>query len=85
MYIYVLQVFIFSANIVGFFLKSKDDVEVLLVGNLAKNDNLDVNSRSMTSGTLCSSKKPPNCNSKRELEECLSADAIGSIQDTTER
>ncbi|RMC22400.1 hypothetical protein DUI87_00714 [Hirundo rustica rustica] len=61
------------------------DMEVLLVGNLAKNDNLDVDSRSMTSGTLCSSKKSSNCNSKRELEECLFTDAIGSMQDTTER
>ncbi|XP_037979389.1 transcription factor TFIIIB component B'' homolog isoform X2 [Motacilla alba alba] len=67
-------------------LSSKDDMEVLLlVGNLAENDNLDVNSRSMTSGTLCSSKKSPNYNVKREEEECLSADAIGRIQDTTER
>ncbi|XP_023800072.1 transcription factor TFIIIB component B'' homolog [Cyanistes caeruleus] len=66
-------------------LSSKDDMEVLLVGNLAENDNLDINSRSMTSRTLCSSKKSPNCNSKREQEERLSTDAIGSIQDTTER
>ncbi|XP_041342308.1 transcription factor TFIIIB component B'' homolog isoform X2 [Pyrgilauda ruficollis] len=65
---------------------SKDDMrELLLVGNLANNDNLDINSRSMTSGTLCSFKKSPNYNSKREQEECLSADAIGGIQDTTER
>ncbi|XP_059692728.1 transcription factor TFIIIB component B'' homolog isoform X2 [Haemorhous mexicanus] len=65
---------------------SKDDMEVLLlVGNLAENDNLDINSRSTTSGTLCSSKKAPNFNSKREQEECLYTDAIGSIQDTTER
>ncbi|XP_015509120.1 transcription factor TFIIIB component B'' homolog isoform X3 [Parus major] len=66
-------------------LSSKDDIEVLLVGNLAESDNLDINSRSMTSRTLCSSKKSRNCNSKREQEECLSTDAIGSIQDTTER
>ncbi|XP_063277862.1 transcription factor TFIIIB component B'' homolog isoform X2 [Prinia subflava] len=66
-------------------LSSKDDMEVLLVENLVKNDNLDVNSRSMTSETLCSSEKSPNCNSKRELEECLSTDAVGSIQDTTEK
>ncbi|KAM4879502.1 LOW QUALITY PROTEIN: transcription factor TFIIIB component B'' homolog [Sylvia borin] len=66
-------------------LSSKDDMKVLLVGNLAKNDNLDINSTSMTSGTLCSSKKSPNCSSRRELEECLSTDALGSIQDTTER
>ncbi|XP_066195828.1 transcription factor TFIIIB component B'' homolog [Sylvia atricapilla] len=64
---------------------SKDDMKVLLVGNLAKNDNIDINSTSMTSGTLCSSKKSPNRNSRRELEECLSTDALGSIQDTTER
>ncbi|XP_030824175.1 transcription factor TFIIIB component B'' homolog isoform X2 [Camarhynchus parvulus] len=67
-------------------LSSKDDMEVLLlVGNLAENDNLDINSRSMTSETLCSSKKSPNYNSKRLQEECLSTDAIGGIQDTTER
>ncbi|XP_064259306.1 transcription factor TFIIIB component B'' homolog isoform X1 [Passer domesticus] len=67
-------------------LSSKDDMrELLLLGNLADNDNLDINSRSMTSGTLCSSKKSPNYNSKREQEECLSTDAIGGIQDTTER
>ncbi|CAN8220006.1 unnamed protein product [Coccothraustes coccothraustes] len=67
-------------------LSSKDDMEVLLlVGNLAENDNLDINSRSMTSGMLCSSKKSPNYNSNREQEECLYTDAIGGIQDTTER
>ncbi|XP_030114331.1 transcription factor TFIIIB component B'' homolog isoform X3 [Taeniopygia guttata] len=67
-------------------LSSKDDMEaLLLVRNLAKNDNLDTNSRTMTSGSLCSSKKSPNYNSKREQEECLSTDALGSIQDTTER
>ncbi|XP_031363322.2 transcription factor TFIIIB component B'' homolog isoform X1 [Lonchura striata] len=66
-------------------LSSKDDMEVLLlVRNLDKNDNLDTNSRTITSGSLCS-KKSPNYNSKREQEECLSTDAIGSIQDTTER
>ncbi|XP_068032094.1 transcription factor TFIIIB component B'' homolog [Anomalospiza imberbis] len=65
---------------------SKEDMEVLLlVGNLAENDNLDINSRTMTSGTLCSSKKSPNYNSKREQEECLSTDAMGSIWGTTER
>ncbi|KAM4753912.1 transcription factor TFIIIB component B'' homolog isoform 2-T2 [Cyanocitta cristata] len=67
-------------------LSSKDDMEVLLlVGNTARNDNLDINLRSMTSQTLCSSKKSPNCHSNGEQEECLSTDAIGSIQDTTER
>uniref|UniRef100_A0A8D2P628 Transcription factor TFIIIB component B'' Myb domain-containing protein n=1 Tax=Zosterops lateralis melanops TaxID=1220523 RepID=A0A8D2P628_ZOSLA len=66
-------------------LSSKDDMEVLLVGNLAKNDNPDVNSKGMTSGMLCSSKKSPSCNSRRELEECLPTDGIGSIQDTAER
>uniref|UniRef100_U3KCT1 Uncharacterized protein n=1 Tax=Ficedula albicollis TaxID=59894 RepID=U3KCT1_FICAL len=67
-------------------LSSKGDMEVLLlVGNLAENDNLDINSGSMTSGTLCSSKKSPSCNSRNEPEECLYTDAIGSIQDTTER
>ncbi|XP_039422673.1 transcription factor TFIIIB component B'' homolog isoform X2 [Corvus cornix cornix] len=67
-------------------LSSKDDMEVLLlVGNTARNDNLDINLRSMTSETLCSSKKSPNCHSNGEQEECLSTDAIGSIQDTTER
>ncbi|KAM6187079.1 transcription factor TFIIIB component B'' homolog isoform 2-T2 [Sarcoramphus papa] len=67
-------------------LSSKDDMEVLLfVGNFAKNDNLDINPKSMKSEVLCSSKKSPNCHSKGEQEECLSRDAIGSIQDTTER
>ncbi|XP_054373873.1 transcription factor TFIIIB component B'' homolog isoform X2 [Molothrus ater] len=67
-------------------LSSKDDMDILLlVGNLAENDNLDINSRSMTSETLYSSKKSPNYNSKRVQEECLSTDAIGGIQDTTER
>ncbi|KAM9214235.1 LOW QUALITY PROTEIN: transcription factor TFIIIB component B'' homolog [Leptosomus discolor] len=61
----------------GFFLKYKDDMEVLFVGNLAKNGNLDIN-------PLCSSKKSPNCHSKGEQEH-LSADAMGSIQDTIER
>lgn len=55
------------------------------MGNLAKNDNPDVNSKGMTSGMLCSSKKSPSCNSRRELEECLPTDGIGSIQDTAER
>ncbi|XP_062368787.1 transcription factor TFIIIB component B'' homolog [Cinclus cinclus] len=65
---------------------SKDDTEVLLlVGNLAENDNLDINSGRLTSGTLYSSKKSPSCNSKKEQKECLSTDAIGSIQDTTKR
>lgn len=63
-------------------LSSKDDMEVLLlVGNTARNDNLDINLRSMTSQTLCSSKKSPNCHSNGEQEECLSTDAIGSIQE----
>lgn len=58
---------------------------LLLVGNTAKNDNLDINLRSVISETLCSSKKSPNCHSNGEQEECLSIDAIGSIQDTIER
>ncbi|XP_074935300.1 transcription factor TFIIIB component B'' homolog isoform X1 [Phalacrocorax aristotelis] len=67
-------------------LSSKDDMEVLLSGgDLAKNDNLDINPRSMTSEKLCSSKKSPNCHSKGEQEECLSTDSIESIQDTIER
>ncbi|XP_063037069.1 transcription factor TFIIIB component B'' homolog isoform X2 [Melospiza melodia melodia] len=67
-------------------LSSKDDMDILfLVGNLAENDNLDINSRSMTSETLYSSKTSPNYNSRRVQEECLSTDAIGGIQDTTER
>ncbi|KAM7077085.1 transcription factor TFIIIB component B'' homolog isoform 2-T2 [Ciconia maguari] len=67
-------------------LSSKDDFEVMLfVGNLAKNDNLDINAKSRKSETLCSSKKSSNCHSKGEQEECLSTDAIGSIQDTIER
>ncbi|XP_075582074.1 transcription factor TFIIIB component B'' homolog isoform X2 [Pelecanus crispus] len=65
-------------------LSSKDDMEVVLfVGNLAKNDNLDINPESIKSETLCSSKKSPSCHSKGE--ERLSTDAIGSIQDTIER
>ncbi|XP_074994080.1 transcription factor TFIIIB component B'' homolog isoform X11 [Calonectris borealis] len=65
---------------------SKDDMEVLLfVGNLAKNDNLDINPKSMKSETLCSSKKSPDCHSKGEQEERLSTDDIGSIQHTIER
>lgn len=69
-----------------FFLKYKDDVEVLLfVGNLAKNDNLDINPKNVKSETLCSSKKSPNCHSKGEQEERLSTDAVGSIRDTVER
>lgn len=75
----------FVLILLGFFLKSKDDMEVLLfVGNLAKNDNLDINPQSMKSETLCSSKKSPNCHSKGE-QEGLSTDAIGSVQDTIER
>lgn len=76
---------VFCANLFGFFffLKSKDDMEVLLfVGNLAKNDNL--NPKSMASETLCSSKKSPNCHSKGEQER-LHTDAIGSVQGTIER
>ncbi|KAM6109364.1 transcription factor TFIIIB component B'' homolog isoform 2-T2 [Phoenicopterus ruber ruber] len=66
-------------------LSSKDDMEVLLfVGNLAKNDNPDINPKSMKSERLCSSKKSPDCHSKGEQEH-LSTDAIGSIQDTIER
>lgn len=69
-----------------FFLKSKDDIDILLlVGNLAENDNLDINSRSMTSETLYSSKKSPNYNRKRVQEECLSTDGRGGVQDTTKR
>lgn len=61
-------------------------MEVLLfVGNLAKNDNLDINPKSMASETLCSSKKSPNCHSKGEQEERLCTDAIGSVQGTIER
>ncbi|KAM9262983.1 transcription factor TFIIIB component B'' homolog isoform 3-T3 [Morus bassanus] len=63
---------------------SEDDMEELFVGNLAKNDNLDINPRSMKSETLCSSKKSPNCHSKGERER-LSTDAVESIQDTIER
>lgn len=76
------------ANIAGclfffFYLKSKDDMGILLsVGNLA---NLDINPKSAKSEALCSSKKSPNCHSKEELKEHLSTDAVGSIQDTTER
>ncbi|XP_042643499.1 transcription factor TFIIIB component B'' homolog isoform X3 [Tyto alba] len=66
-------------------LSSKDNMEVLLfVGNSAKNDNLDINPKSLKSETLCSSKKSPNGHSKEE-EEGQPTDAVGSIQDTTER
>ncbi|XP_050184862.1 transcription factor TFIIIB component B'' homolog [Myiozetetes cayanensis] len=64
---------------------STDDTEVLVVGDLAKNDNPDINSRSMKSEMLCSSKKSPNCPSKGEEEECPCTDAIGSIWSTTAR
>ncbi|RLV99986.1 hypothetical protein DV515_00009251 [Chloebia gouldiae] len=65
-------------------LSSKDDMEVLLlVRNLAKNDNLDTNSRTMTSGSLCSSKKSPNYNSKREQEE--SSDKLSSGEESKQR
>ncbi|XP_075303413.1 transcription factor TFIIIB component B'' homolog isoform X4 [Opisthocomus hoazin] len=66
-------------------LSSKDDMETLLLGNLAKSIDLDLNPKSMKSQTLCSSKKSPNCHSKGEQEERLSTNAIGSIQDTIER
>ncbi|KAM6363800.1 transcription factor TFIIIB component B'' homolog [Pluvialis apricaria] len=67
-------------------LSSKDDIEVsLFVGNLGKNDDLDINPKNMKSETLCSSKKSPNCHSKGEQEELLCTDAIGSVQDTIER
>ncbi|XP_014816030.1 PREDICTED: transcription factor TFIIIB component B'' homolog, partial [Calidris pugnax] len=65
--------------------KSKDDMEVLFVGNLAKNDNLDINLKSTKSETLDSSKESPKCHSKGGTEEDLSTDATGSIQDTIER
>ncbi|XP_055554932.1 transcription factor TFIIIB component B'' homolog isoform X3 [Falco cherrug] len=44
-------------------LSSKEDTEVLFVGNLAKNDNIDINLE----------------------QDHLSTDAVGDIQDTTER
>ncbi|XP_049650977.1 transcription factor TFIIIB component B'' homolog isoform X6 [Accipiter gentilis] len=66
-------------------LSSKDDAEVLFfVGNLAKNDNRDINPKSTKSEALCSSEKSPNCHSKGEQEH-LSTDAIGSIPDSIER
>ncbi|XP_027738421.1 transcription factor TFIIIB component B'' homolog [Empidonax traillii] len=64
---------------------STDDTEVLFVGDLAKNDNPDINSRSMKSEMLCSSEKSLNCPGKGEQEECPSADAIGSIWSTIAR
>ncbi|XP_049650981.1 transcription factor TFIIIB component B'' homolog isoform X9 [Accipiter gentilis] len=65
-------------------LSSKDDAEVLFfVGNLAKNDNRDINPKSTKSEALCSSEKSPNCHSKGEQEH-LSTDAIGSIPDSIE-
>ncbi|KAM6289373.1 transcription factor TFIIIB component B'' homolog [Aegotheles albertisi] len=66
-------------------LSSKDDMEVLLfVGDLAKNDNRDINPESMKSETLCSSKKSPDCHSKGEQHN-LPTGAVGGIQDPTER
>ncbi|KAM6105125.1 transcription factor TFIIIB component B'' homolog [Pterocles gutturalis] len=66
-------------------LSSKGEMEVLFfVGNLAQNDNLDINPKSMESETLSSSKKSHSCHSKGEQEH-LSTDAVGSIQDTIER
>ncbi|KAM6392200.1 transcription factor TFIIIB component B'' homolog isoform 2-T2 [Rhynochetos jubatus] len=65
-------------------LPSEGDVEVLSAGNLAENDNLDINPKSVMSATLCSSKKSPNCRSEGQ-QEGLSTDAIGSIKDTLER
>ncbi|KAI1239824.1 hypothetical protein IHE44_0011259 [Lamprotornis superbus] len=65
-------------------LSSKDDMEVLLlVGSLAENDNLDINSGSMTSGTLCSSKKSPSCNTKKEHEQ--SNDKLSSGEESGQR
>ncbi|XP_061874936.1 transcription factor TFIIIB component B'' homolog isoform X2 [Colius striatus] len=80
-----LKVMYFLLILWVFFLKSKDDVEVLFLGHLAKNDNLDINAKSMRSETLCSSTKLPNCHRKGEEQEHLSTDAIGSIQATIER
>lgn len=75
----------FVLILLGFFLKSKDDAEVLFfVGSLAKNDNLDINPKSSKSEALCSSEKSPNCHSKGEQGH-LSTDAIGSIPDSIER
>ncbi|XP_064358348.1 transcription factor TFIIIB component B'' homolog isoform X2 [Dromaius novaehollandiae] len=66
-------------------LSSKDDMEVLLsVGNSAKNDSPETNTRSMKSEILCSPEKSP-LSRKREQKECPSTEAVESIQDTTER
>ncbi|XP_067172521.1 transcription factor TFIIIB component B'' homolog isoform X2 [Apteryx mantelli] len=66
-------------------LSSKDDMEVLLsVGNSAKNDSPETNTRSMKSEILPSPEKPP-VSHKREQKECLPTETVESIQDTTER
>ncbi|XP_068780502.1 transcription factor TFIIIB component B'' homolog isoform X3 [Struthio camelus] len=67
-------------------LSSQDDMEALLpVGNSAKNDSPETNTRSMRSEILCSPEKSPDCPDEREQKEYLSTEAVGSIQDTPER
>uniref|UniRef100_A0A8B9DUU2 B double prime 1, subunit of RNA polymerase III transcription initiation factor IIIB n=1 Tax=Anser cygnoides TaxID=8845 RepID=A0A8B9DUU2_ANSCY len=65
-------------------LSLKDDMERLLfVGNLAKDDSLDMNPKTLCSQTLYSPKKSPNCH--RKGEQHLITHPIGNIQDSTER
>ncbi|XP_068523634.1 transcription factor TFIIIB component B'' homolog isoform X2 [Anas acuta] len=65
-------------------LSLKDDVERLLfVGNLAKDDSLDMNPKTLWSETLYSPKKSPNCHSKGDQH--LITHPIGNIQDSTKR
>ncbi|KAM9168012.1 transcription factor TFIIIB component B'' homolog isoform 6-T6 [Mergus octosetaceus] len=65
-------------------LSLKDDMERLLfVGNLAKDDSLDMNPKTLWSETLYSPKKSPNCHSKGEQH--LITHPIGNIQDSTKR
>ncbi|KAI6058557.1 Transcription factor TFIIIB component B''-like protein [Aix galericulata] len=65
-------------------LSLKDDMERLLfVGNLAKDDSLDVNPKTLWSETLYSPKKSPNCQSKGEQH--LITHPLGIIQDSIKR
>ncbi|XP_035165086.1 transcription factor TFIIIB component B'' homolog isoform X4 [Oxyura jamaicensis] len=65
-------------------LSLKDDMERLLsVGNLAKDDSLDMDPKTLWSETRYSPEKSPNCHSKGEQH--LITHPIGNIQDSTER
>lgn len=75
--IYFVLIYIYISNF-------KDDVERLLfVGNLAKDDSLDMNPKTLWSETLYSPKKSPNCHSKGDQH--LITHPIGNIQDSTKR